>query len=136
MKGISTIIAAIILVVITIGLIATAYLYFAGIVSVGPVVSIGSAYCNYDKDLNKHNVTVTLRNDGTSDWGIGDLTFMWEDTEVTPVTGYTDCQSADAGDSKACVFTNGTGTMPSDITGTHTFNVYGPRNTAGGPITC
>ena len=137
MKGISTIIAAIILVVITIGLIATAYLYFMGIVTVGPVVSVASAYCQYfDSTLNHHNVTLTLRNDGTSAWAPGDLTFMWDGVEVGPfVSG---CDNVKAGEVGTCVFKNATGTpaMPSDLSGTHTLNVYGPRNTAGGPITC
>lgn len=136
MKGISTIIAAIILVVITIGLIATAYLYFAGIVSVGPVVSIATAYCNWDEDSETYNVTVTLKNDGTSGWEIGDLTYMWEGEEINPEPWKTDCEAVGAGAAKTCIFTNATEISDDQIKGTHTLSVYGPRNTAGGPITC
>jgi len=136
MKGISTIIAAIILVVITIGLIATAYLYFAGIVSVGPVVAVSAGYCNYDSDANSYNVTLTLKNDGTATWT--DLTFMWDGQEVDSLIA--DCESIDPGGAKTCMFVNGTpaagNAMPEDISGTHTLNAIGPRNQAGGPITC
>ncbi len=42
----------IMLVVITIGLISTAYLYFSSIVTVGPVLSVASGYCNTSKIIS------------------------------------------------------------------------------------
>jgi hypothetical protein len=136
-KGISTIIASIILVVITIGLLATAYLFFTGMVAVGPVVSLESGRCTYDEPTNEHNVTIVLRNKGTSDWDTGDLTFRWDGEEVDPVD--TECLSVPAGETKKCVFTNGTpstNAMPSDITGTHNLAIYGPNTIPPSPIDC
>jgi len=135
-KGISTIIATIILVVITIGLIATAYLYFMGIVTVGPVVSIASARCG-PVPKNSLNVTLTLKNEGTSDWSSGDLTFTWDGTEFTITEK--GCESVAAGKTGICIITNTTtGTLAYDnMKGTHNLAIYGPRNTVPpSPITC
>jgi len=76
-KGIATIIATIILVVITIGLISTAYLYFASIVQVGPVVSIASAYCNTTDDI-----IITVRNEGTEAITATNLQFLKDGNTV------------------------------------------------------
>jgi len=133
-KGISTIIATIILVVITIGLLATAYLYFAGIVTVGAVVAVGSGSCNGS------HITLSLRNDGTSnlDLEAGDIS----------IDGTTLVSDDYVGTSPACLAAlspQATGTCLIDSMGGTAFSsgtlynlaVYGPRNTVPpSPITC
>ena len=121
-KGISTIIAAIILVVITIGLIATAYLYFAGIVSVGPVVAIASAYCD-DTNL----VKISIRNDGTSDLTADDIKWLVDGSPTSPTSGCSG--SINPGESVVCEFQ-----MAGDAL--YDLKAIGPRNQAGGPVQC
>ena len=136
-KGISTIIAAIILVVITIGLIATAYLYFSGIVTVGPVIALAAGYCTWDSTDGEYEVTITLRNDGTDAWT--SLSWLWDGNAVVSETGSTGCESLAAGTSGTCKLTNGTYTssLPdANVAGTHTLMIIGPRNQISGPITC
>ena len=129
MKGISTIIAAIMLTVITIGLVATAYLYFSSIVQVGPVVSIAAAYCIYDDSAGRYNLTVTLRNDGTTQFSLNQLTWLIDGKQID--VGDDNCTSnvTAAGDTTTCVIFE-------SKSGVHNFVVIGPRNQAGGPVTC
>jgi len=130
-KGISTIIASIILVVITIGLISTAYLYFAGMVSVGPVVSVASAYCDSANDIQ-----ITVRNEGTSDLDLDPTDFLIDGAALTTndVTG--SCLSViTAGNSSTCNVTSIGGTQLTDGK-LYNILVIGPRNQAGGPVTC
>jgi hypothetical protein len=125
-KGISTIIASIILVVITIGLIATAYLYFAGIVTVGPVITIANAYCQTDGA--GYNISVTIKNDGTASFSAGDLKWLVDGAEWTDIADCSD--TVDAGSTVTCVIDNITSS------GVHNFMAIGPKNQAGGPVTC
>jgi flagellin-like protein len=64
-KGISTIIATIILVVITIGLISTAYLYFSGLIGgmTEGAISLVDAYCVAASD----DIIAIVKNEGTAD---------------------------------------------------------------------
>jgi len=123
-KGISTIIASILLVVITIGLISTAYLYFVGIVSVGGVITIASAYCT-----STRNITVTLRNDGTDSIDTGDITWLLNGNAETGVS----CSptSLNAAETTTCTTLN-----VSTNSGVNNIVAIGPRNQAGGPVTC
>lgn len=131
-KGIATIIATILLVVITIGLVSTAYLYFAGIVSVGPVVSIANAYCNSDDDI-----MITIRNEGTSGLSLDYGDFLMDGTALSTgdVSGV--CLTSDiaAGGSAPCNITSIGGTQLDDGK-LYNVLVLGPRNQAGGPVTC
>ena len=120
-KGISTIIATIMLVVITIGLISTAYLYFAGIVTVGPVLSIASAYC----DASTKFIYVTLKNEGTASVTTSSITWLNNGNSVTPVCNPT---TLNASATTSCTFTG--------QTGVNNIMAIGPKNQAGGPVTC
>ncbi len=122
-KGIATIIATIILVVITIGLVSTAYLYFAGIVQVGPVVSIASAYCN-----TTDHIIVTVRNEGTEDITATNLDFLKDGNSVSLAQACAPTNLA-AGDTVSCVMTGTDGAVNNIL-------VIGPRNQAGGPVNC
>ena len=122
-KGISTIIASIILVVITIGLISTAYLYFAGIVTVGPVLSIASAYCN-----TTQHITITLRNEGTSGMSTTDITWLNNGNPVSQVDVSCSPNTLNAAETTTCVI-NGS-------SGVNNIVAIGPKNQASGPVTC
>ena len=123
-KGISTIIAAIILVVITIGLIATAYLYFAGIVSVGPVLAIASARCS------SNVISVTIRNDGTSNLDCStDIDWLIDGATATAMGTTCDNTALVPGSVEVCSFDKTT-------SGVYDVKAIGPRNQAGGPVTC
>jgi len=129
MKGISTIIAAIMLTVITIGLVATAYLYFSSIVQVGPVVELAAAYCK--KTDGTFNITLVIRNSGTSDLNTGNLTFVVDANDYSTSTTC-DVDTLSSGESTTCEISR-TGGFSS---GLHQVLVVGPRNQAGGPLTC
>ena len=125
-KGISTIIATIMLVVITIGLVSTAYLYFAGIVSVGPVLSIASAYCN-GTGTNRM-IPVTLRNEGTSDLSVTAITWLNNGQRIYVGTNCTST-TITASFAVTCVIWNAS-------SGVNNIMAIGPKNQAGGPVTC
>jgi len=133
-KGIATIIATIILVVITIGLISTAYLYFAGIVQVGPVVSIANAYCDASDDIH-----ITVRNEGTTALTLVEGDFLIEGTPLI-AADFTDsgCLSAiPATKTGTCTIASINGVVNPLVDGTlYNILVLGPRNQAGGPISC
>ena len=120
-KGISTIIAAIILVVITIGLIGTAYMYFSGIVSVGPVLALASGYCN-----TTNHIHITIRNDGTAAFATTDLSVLQDGTAKT-VT-WEPVGSIDPGSTTTGVYLSSPGLK--------NVLIVGPRNQINGPITC
>lgn len=122
-KGIATIIATIILVVITIGLISTAYLYFAGIVQVGPVLSVASAFCN-----STQHIKVTLRNEGTDSLNAATgITWLLDGDDTSPTEACSPATIA-AGGTSTCVI--------SGTSGVRNILAIGPRNQAGGPVTC
>ena len=123
-KGISTIIATIMLVVITIGLISTAYLYFSTIVTVGPVIAIASGFCD-----STQNIKITIRNDGTSDLTMSSVTWLKDGTQITPAPT---CGTGTliAGNSTTCTITGNTAGRLYNIL------AVGPKNQAGGPVKC
>jgi FlaG/FlaF family flagellin (archaellin) len=120
-KGISTIIATIMLVVITIGLISTAYLYFTSIVSVGPVLSIASAYCSGT------SITLTLKNDGTAQVNTTSLTWLLNSNSQGTLSTCSP-QMLNATSTSTCTVTG--------ASGVNNIMVIGPKNQAGGPVTC
>ena len=132
-KGIATIIATIILVVITIGLISTAYIYFTSIVTVGPVVSsMTMPRCQWDETSHTYNVTIYLKNEGTDKWD--SIDWLWDGKDLgTGMLVDDGCNSVEAGKQKSCMFVNVTNY---DFEGTHTFTAIGPRNQVAIPVTC
>jgi flagellin-like protein len=67
MKGISTIIASILLLVITIGLAGTAYIFISSLLttSISKTINVLDMSCTPSGNPNKGNITVILSNDGT-----------------------------------------------------------------------
>ncbi|MDI6826126.1 MAG: hypothetical protein QMD36_02945 [Candidatus Aenigmarchaeota archaeon] len=77
-KGISTIIAAIILLVITIGLAATAYVFISGLLTsfYSKTINILDVSCNPSGIPNQANITIILSNDGTVNITDSELTVI------------------------------------------------------------
>jgi len=77
-KGVSGIIATILLVMITIGLVDTAYIYFSGMVGgrTAKTISISDVSCN-----STGYITVVVSNDGTKDISDSDLTVLVDNVD-------------------------------------------------------
>jgi len=120
-KGISTIIATIILVVITIGLISTAYLYFSGLISGATrgTIQLLDAYCTGT------TITIIIQNKGTST--IANPTWIVDGSTQTDPGGCDDSIAPDG--SATCTFT-GTANAINEI------RVVGPANAVGGSVMC
>jgi hypothetical protein len=115
------------LVVITIGLISTAYLYFTSIVSVGPVLSIANAYCD-----NSKNIYVTLKNDGTASINTTtSVTWIVNGNQRT-LTSTCSPEKLDAANTASCTISASLGVN----SGVNNILAIGPKNQAGGPVTC
>jgi archaellum component FlaF (FlaF/FlaG flagellin family) len=123
MKGISTIIASIILVVITIGLISVAYLYMSGLITgaTSKNLSLSDAYC----DSNTNTIYALIKNDGTVSVAISDIKFYIDGSSVSAgvCTG-----NLAAGATTTCSLTT--------TTGQHELRIIGPSNALPGSIRC
>jgi len=122
-KGIATIIATIILVVITIGLVSTAYLYFSGLIGgmTEGTISLVDAYCA----LNDH-IYVIVKNEGTAE--IASLSCVVNGVACTD-GGNSDCTTVGVGE----VCTWNISNVNSDTI--NQVRVIG-ANSVGGPVTC
>jgi FlaG/FlaF family flagellin (archaellin) len=76
-KGISTIIATIVLLVITIGLAGTAYIFISGLIGklYSKTINVLDVSCN-PFSSNQANITIILSNDGTANITDPELTVM------------------------------------------------------------
>ena len=91
---------------------------------VGPVVAIASAYCDENNMIH-----VTIRNDGTSSLNTNDLAWSIDGKAIA----YSDVTCSPrgfilVGSTSNCQLMGYGGTL--DLT------IIGPKNQAGGPITC
>jgi len=122
-KGISTIIATIILVVITIGLVSTAYLYFSGLIGgmTEGAISLIDAYC-----VGNDHIIAIVKNEGTAD--ISSLSCIINGAACTE-GGDTTCPTLSLG--STCTY-NITNVIPS---GMNQVRVIG-ANSVGGPVQC
>ena len=120
MKGISTIIATIIMVVITIGLISVAYLYMSGLIisTTATNIQLSDAYCNTTA------IIYLIRNIGTSD--ITSLTFYMDGASVT----------ASCNPVLPIGPSNSTSCVHAASKGIHQIRVVGPSNAAPGTVDC
>ncbi len=133
MKGISTIIASIIMVVITIGLISVAYLYMSGLLTgrTATNIQLSDAYCT----TGPLTLYMIVKNLGTSTIS-SNLTFVLKGTTVTSSISCDMPMSANS-----YVLTAGNTTMcrgsPSNLaTGSNELRIIGPSNAVGGPVPC
>ena len=125
------------LVVITIGLISTAYIYFSTIVTVGPVVSSMTVpRCKFDATSKTWNITIYLKNEGIDAWN--SINWLYDgDTLPNVCIVKSGCMSVSAGLQDSCMFVNGTTcTILSNPSGTHTITAIGPKNQVVIPVTC
>jgi hypothetical protein len=128
MKGISTIIASIILVVITIGLISVAYLYMSGLLSgtTAKNIQLMDAYCDLTSSSN-YNITAIVKNIGTAN--ITTLTSFIDGKSADPVC------SVDFGpqETVTCKFNQfGSSNI---VAGMHQLRVVS-SSSVGGPVNC
>ncbi len=131
MKGISTIIASIILVVITIGLISVAYLYMSGLISgtTGKNIQLMDSYC--DNDGTNGNITVMVKNIGTL--SITNLTYFIDGKTATLVDKTCD-DVISPQDTVICIM-NGTTDGKKTSLGLHQIRVISSTS-VGGPVPC
>jgi hypothetical protein len=129
MKGISTIIATIIMVVITIGLISVAYLYMSGLITgtTATNIQLADAYCNSTA------IIYLIRNIGTS--GITSLTFYMDGTQKTSANSALSC-TPEVSTSSPLGASNSTSCVHTASKGIHQIRVVGPSNAAPGTVDC
>ncbi|MCX6821431.1 MAG: hypothetical protein NTW30_01500 [Candidatus Aenigmarchaeota archaeon] len=124
MKGISTIIASILLLIITIGLAGTAYIFISNLLtgSISKTISVLDVSCYpLPSDNTRSNITIILTNDGTVNIADSDLIVM--------VDGVVKSQQFDFG---APIYPHSTAvaTSKDDYTSNavHTVSVSSPSN--------
>jgi len=125
MKGISTIIATIMMVVITIGLVSVAYLYMSGLITSRTTqnIQLVDAFCRNNK------LNILIKNIGTTSINSGSISFI--------VKGSAQAMSCDT----PATFTAGNSTMCVNTTvvagpGPNEIRVIGPSNAVGGTVNC
>jgi hypothetical protein len=140
MKGISTIIAEIIMVVITIGLISVAYLYMSGLITGRTATNIQllDAYCR------SGNISFLIKNIGTTNIAgtgggtVGPLTLVIRGTTITAglTCDFSPANTITAGNSTFCK--NNSQLIPATAmsSGYNEIRIIGPSNAIGGSISC
>jgi len=85
-KGISTIIATIMLLVITIGLAGTAYVFISNLlkISFSKTINLLDLSCNPSGTPNQANITIILSNDGTQNITDSELTVLVDGNIKSP----------------------------------------------------
>jgi FlaG/FlaF family flagellin (archaellin) len=126
MKGISTIIATIIMVVITIGLISVAYLYMSGLITSRTTqnIQLADAFC---RASDKHIIAL-IKNIGTVSIPDANLNVVLRGT-----TSARTCNPAlplPAGSTTSCDITT------AGVTGPNELRIIGPANAVGGTVNC
>ena len=116
MKGISEVVASLLILIITIGLAGLAYAYISGIfVSRTQTISLLDSYCNSTGD-----VTVILRNDGSST--VTGISVVPVDVQNCALQS----PPSSISPGSTVTFTLATGCA---LGRTHTFRIVGPSNT-------
>ena len=138
MKGVSTIIASIIMVVITIGLISVAYLFMSGLLTgkTAGNIKLEDAYCA------SGTLYFIIRNIGTTNITLPP-TVVLRGTPVNSLSiqcGSAGCgnpSSLAAGSSIGCQNCSGsTYPWPIQFGTTNDIRIIGPSNSVGGPVPC
>ena len=125
MKGISTIIATILMVVITIGLVSVAYLYMSGLITGATAQNIAlmDAYCS------SNTIYTLIRNDGTISITMNTVKFYLGGTSYTANPACTGVNTLAAGATLTCNVVAGS-------IGFYELRVVGPSNAVGGTVEC
>jgi flagellin-like protein len=130
MKGISTVVATLLMLIITIALAGLAYSYISGIFTArtAVVLAIEGADCNPATNA----ITVTLRNDGTSPINLNAITLSGTKPDGSAITP-TNCSSS------GTLSAGGTVTCSNTLTGgdgTNTVRASGGGSIATGTAYC
>jgi FlaG/FlaF family flagellin (archaellin) len=126
MKGISTIIATIIMVVITIGLISVAYLYMSGLITSRTTqnIQLADAFC---RASDKHIIAL-IKNIGTVSIADANLNVVLRGS--SSLRTCTPALPLAAGATTSCDVTTAGVTGPNDL------RIIGPANAVGGTVNC
>lgn len=136
MKGVSAVIATILMLMITIALAGLAYLYISGIFTAktGVVIELDESATS----CSVTSISVFVRNTGTIVTTADKVTLSGTNSTGSPITfansGVCDAatvQLAAGGSSRQCTLATATGSR-----GTNTIVVYGPANTVRGTVYC
>ena len=122
MKGISTVIATILMLLITVGMAGMAYMYISGMFTseVAQRISLSSADCTGGE------ISVMVKNSGTESITITDIRLHIDSDADVP------CKSSgtlSAGSSTLCESID-------KAAGTHTVKIVGPANAVTGSVYC
>lgn len=125
MKGISAVVATILLLLITIGLAATAYFYVSGLLTgkTAKVISLADATCSGG------TITIVLSNDGTESIADSEIRVLVDNTDQS--TGFVFNPLTIPSRSTAFA----THSLPY-ATGTHTLLLISPSNSVRQQVTC
>ena len=127
MKGISVIIATIILVVITIGLVATAYIYISGLITGSTAKNIELVYASCNRVDGTGNMTIIVKNIGTTTFSPSNIS-VFVDGSKKSVT-WDPSTDLSVGDS--------TSTTVSGLDlGYHDVSIVGPSNSISVRVQC
>ncbi len=124
-KGVSGIIATILLVMIVIGLIGVAYLFFSGMISgkTEKSISLADAYCN------STHITIVLSNEGTSDLVDADITVLIDNVVKSTFYDFGTIETRETGTAVS--------SDPTELSsGQHTLLVTSPSNSVRQVVTC
>ena len=122
MKGVSAVIATILMLIITIALAGTAYMYISGVFSTSTMaISVVDSYCS------SNTATLVVRNQGTTDMAAASLTI----TSINEACG-TDPVAAAISAGNTTTFTALTCTSGRS----HTFRMRGPSNAVELSVYC
>ena len=130
MKGISTVVATLLMLIITIALAGLAYSYISGIFTArtAVVLAIDKADC----DPTTNAITVALRNDGTSPINLNAITLSGTKADGSAIPSTTCAASG-------TLSAGGTVTCSNTLTGsdgTNTIKASGGGSTATGTVYC
>ena len=128
MKGISAVIATILMLMITIALAGTAYLYITGVFTsrTGVVLSIDSSTkCNPAQGIGRGNISVVVKNDGTTVAGTVNIDITFPNGTYDPgISPYCSMAGINAGSTNTTICIK-------DATGTALMGTYGIRVSSG-----
>jgi flagellin-like protein len=132
MKGISTVVATLLMLIMTIALATLAYSYISGVFTArtAVVLSIAGADCN----PTTNNINVTLRNDGTSPINLNAITLSGTKADGSAMISVP-CSNSTSG----ILAAGNTTTCPNTLTGsdgTNTVKASGGGSTATGIAYC
>ncbi len=121
MKGISAVIATILMLMITVAMVGLAYMFITGLFTSSTATNIALS----SVDCTGGNIYVTIRNTGTESISVADITVYVDDTGTVCGGG-----TMTSGNATACT------TIASPGAGSHSLRILGPSNSVTGTVYC